>query len=121
VHLIVHDFGGPWGVAWTRIWRTPVLGELFTAMITRSGFRASVRREQRGNRRPIRPQIVERWYEHCDHGTRNAILRLYRATDPSALGYAQAKALRHPTGRSLSPGASATGTCARDTPPMQLS
>src|SRR5215212_9996744 len=64
-HLVLHDFGGPWGLAWAaahpaafasatlintgvlpgyhwhylaRIWRTPVLGELFNATTNRAGF-----------------------------------------------------------------------------------
>ena len=65
-HLVLHDFGGPWGMAWAaahptafasatlltigvlpgyhwhylaRIWRTPLLGELFNATTTRAEFR----------------------------------------------------------------------------------
>ena len=70
VHLVLHDFGGAWGLAWAarhpqrlasvtlinigimrgyrwhllaRIWRTPLLGELFMAMTTRSGLRFATR------------------------------------------------------------------------------
>ena len=66
VHLVVHDFGGPWGMEWAarnpsrvasavlintgvligyrwhilaRIWRTPVLGEVFQGTATRPLFR----------------------------------------------------------------------------------
>ncbi len=65
-HLVLHDFGGPWGLAWAaqnpdgfasavlintgvflgyrwhylaRIWRTSLLGEVFMATTTRPGFR----------------------------------------------------------------------------------
>ena len=68
VHLVLHDLGGPWGLEWAsgnpdrvasvtlintgafigyrwhilaRIWRTPVLGELFQATATRPLFRAA--------------------------------------------------------------------------------
>lgn len=105
VHLVVHDFGGPIGLAWAathadrigsltlidigilpgykwhrmaRIWRTPVLGELFQATTTRGAFRATINRtEPRGLPRPF----VERMFDHYDRRTRRAVLKLYRATD----------------------------------------
>lgn len=103
-HLVLHDFGGPWGLAWAarhpsrvasvtlinigvlrgyrwhflaRIWRTPLLGELFMATTTRAGFRALLKL---GNPRGLPPAFVERMYADFDAGTRRAILRLYRAT-----------------------------------------
>jgi pimeloyl-ACP methyl ester carboxylesterase len=112
-HLVLHDFGGAWGLAWAaghpdafrsatlintgilpgyrwhylaRIWRTPVLGELFMATSTRSGFRLLLRH---GNPRGLPPAFVDRMYDDFDTGTRRAVLRLYRATDPrgfAALG-----------------------------------
>src|SRR5512132_1250184 len=69
-HLVGHDFGGPWMLRWAagnpdrfasatlinsgvlpgyrwhylaRIWRTPVLGELFQATTTRAAFRLLLR------------------------------------------------------------------------------
>ncbi|HVX33903.1 MAG TPA: alpha/beta hydrolase, partial [Solirubrobacterales bacterium] len=105
VHLVVHDFGGPIGLAWAaahadrlasitlidigilpgyrwhrlaRIWRTPVLGELFQATTTRRAFRTLIdRSEPRGLPRPF----VEGMYDHYDRRTRRAVLKLYRATD----------------------------------------
>jgi pimeloyl-ACP methyl ester carboxylesterase len=105
VHLVVHDFGGPIGLAWAaghaeriasltlldigilpgyrwhrlaRIWRTPLLGELFQATATRRAFRTMIdRSEPRGLPRPF----VERMYDHYDRRTRRAVLKLYRATD----------------------------------------
>ncbi len=105
VHLVLHDFGGPIGLAWTashaarietltlidigilpgyrwhklaRIWRTPVLGELFQAITTRRGFRMNIdRTEPRGLPRPF----VETMYNHYDRRTKRAVLKLYRATD----------------------------------------
>jgi pimeloyl-ACP methyl ester carboxylesterase len=65
VHLVPHDFGGPWGLAWAaahpdsfasavllntgawldyhwhfhaRMWQRPVLGELYMAMTSRTSF-----------------------------------------------------------------------------------
>ena len=104
-HLVLHDFGGPIGLVWAmgnpdavasatlidtgllpgyrwhrlaRIWRTPVLGEAFQAIATRSGFRFLLNRnEPRGLPR----DFVEGMYDHFDRRTRAAVLKLYRATD----------------------------------------
>ena len=118
-HLVLHDLGGPWGLAWAvahpdafasaslvntgvwpdyrwhafaRIWRTPVLGEILMAAVTRPGFHLAARyRSPRG----LPWRFVDRMYDDYDRGTRRAILKLYRATgDPSGLGYALAAALR---------------------------
>jgi pimeloyl-ACP methyl ester carboxylesterase len=105
VHVVLHDFGGPIGLAWAaahaarlasitlvdigilpgykwhrmaRIWRTPVLGEIFQATTTRGAFRSTLdRSEPRGLPRPF----VERMFDHYDRRTRRAVLKLYRATD----------------------------------------
>jgi pimeloyl-ACP methyl ester carboxylesterase len=104
-HLVLHDFGGPIGLVWAagnpealasltlidtgllpgyrwhslaRIWRTPVLGELFQATATRRAFRFLLNRnEPRGLPR----DFVEAMYDHYDRRTRKAVLALYRATD----------------------------------------
>ena len=74
-----------------RIWRTPVLGELFQATATRPAFRYLVNRgEPRGLPRPF----LEQMYDHYDRRTRRAVLKLYRATDePGAAGESLAAAL----------------------------
>jgi pimeloyl-ACP methyl ester carboxylesterase len=105
VHLVLHDFGGPIGLTWAathaeriasitlidigilpgykwhrlaRIWRTPVLGEVFQASTTRAAFRTTISRaEPRGLPRPF----VERMFDHYDRRTKRAVLKLYRATD----------------------------------------
>jgi len=104
-HLVLHDFGGPWGLAWAaqhpqrlasvslvnvgimpgyrwhslaRIWRTPILGELFQLTTTRSGFVLLI---QRSNPRGLPKAMVDRMYRDMDWGTKRAVLRLYRATD----------------------------------------
>jgi pimeloyl-ACP methyl ester carboxylesterase len=105
VHLVLHDFGGPIGLVWAmghpqalasitlidtgvlpgyrwhrlaRIWRTPVLGELFQATATRRAFRFLLNRnEPRGLPR----EFVETMYDHYDRRTRRAVLALYRDTD----------------------------------------
>ncbi|HXF30183.1 MAG TPA: alpha/beta hydrolase [Solirubrobacterales bacterium] len=105
VHLVLHDFGGPIGLYWiaghadrldsltlidigilpgykwhrlARIWRTPVLGEIFQGTATRGAFRFLVNRDEpRGLPRPF----VERMFDHYDRRTKRAVLKLYRATD----------------------------------------
>jgi pimeloyl-ACP methyl ester carboxylesterase len=110
VHLVIHDFGGPIGLAWAmanpdalagvtlidtglmpgyrwhglaRVWRTPVAGELLQATATRPFFRFLVNlREPRGLPR----EFTERMYDHFDRRTRRAVLKLYRATpDPGGM------------------------------------
>jgi pimeloyl-ACP methyl ester carboxylesterase len=118
-HLVLHDFGGIWGLAWAvdhpeavgsvtlintgvpldyrwhylaRIWQTPLLGEIFMATTTRLGFRLLLKH---GNPRGLPRPFMDRMYDDLDGGTRRAILRLYRATRHVAdLGRRQADALR---------------------------
>jgi pimeloyl-ACP methyl ester carboxylesterase len=116
VHLVIHDFGGPIGLVYAamhadaiasvtlidtgvlpgyrwhslaRLWRTPVLGELFQALATRRAFRMLLKRnEPRGLPRAF----VDQMYDHYDRTTRRAVLKLYRATDdPGAAGVEFAK------------------------------
>ncbi len=104
VHLVLHDFGGPWGLQWAtdhpdqvasitllniglmpgyrwhylaRIWRTPILGELFMAMTNRPGLQLALRH---GNPRGLPPAYFDEMYANYDAGTRRAILKLYRNT-----------------------------------------
>jgi pimeloyl-ACP methyl ester carboxylesterase len=108
-HLVMHDFGGPWGLAWAvrhpdafasateintgvlldykwhryaRIWRTPVLGELFQVTATRPAFRLLLGREN-----PKLPRAeLNRLYEVSKSwGCKRAVLKLYRATPESVL------------------------------------
>lgn len=110
VHLVVHDFGGPWGLRWAvehperfasvvlvnigvlvdyswhwlaKIWRTPGVGELFMATTTRPAWRAI---GKIGNPRGLPPEVVERTYDEFDTLTRKAVLKLYRATPAADLG-----------------------------------
>jgi pimeloyl-ACP methyl ester carboxylesterase len=109
-HLVVHNFGGVWGLVWAaqnptafgsavlinagvltgyrwhylaKIWRTPVLGEFFMATTTRAGFRLLLRH---GNPRGLPPAFIDRMYDDFDAGTKRAVLRLYRATNAGAMG-----------------------------------
>jgi pimeloyl-ACP methyl ester carboxylesterase len=118
VHLVVHDFGGPFGLLWglqhpdswasvtlidvgilpdyrwhamARRWRTPVLGELVQAWIPRWAWRRAM---QRNNPKGLPPQFVDKMYDDYDHATRRAVLALYRATpDPGERAAAVGAAL----------------------------
>jgi len=107
VHLVLHDFGGPFGLFWglqhpqawasvvlinigimpgyewhtmARRWRTPVLGELTQAWIPRAGWRRAM---QRANPKGLPAEFVDKMYDDYDHATRRTVLKLYRATpDP---------------------------------------
>jgi pimeloyl-ACP methyl ester carboxylesterase len=108
VHLVVHDFGGPFGLLWglqhpqtwqsvvlinvgvmpgytwhsmAKRWRTPVIGELVQAWIPRSGWRRVM---QKSSPRGLPPEFVDKMYDDYDRGTRRTVLKLYRSTpDPS--------------------------------------
>jgi len=119
VHLVLHDFGGPWGLQWAakhpdalasatlintgafldyrwhflaRIWRTPKLGEFAMAATTATAWKLLLKI---GNPRGVPSAAADRMFAGFDRGTRNAVLQLYRATgNPSAMGYEQCAALR---------------------------
>ena len=109
-HLVLHDFGVPWGLhwasehpssvasltlincgflpgyrwhKWARIWRTPVLGELLNYTTTRSLFRGIMNLE---NPRPFPRAFVDRMYDDVDAGTKRGMLKLYRATPAREAG-----------------------------------
>lgn len=110
-HLVLHDFGGPWGLQWAadhpdafasvtlvntgvlvdytwhalaRVWRTPRAGELFMRTTTRSGLKLALRR---GQPVPLPERRVEEAVRAAkDPGTQRAVLRLYRATDAEKMG-----------------------------------
>jgi pimeloyl-ACP methyl ester carboxylesterase len=115
-HIVAHDFGGPWALAWAaqhpanfasatlintgvlidydwhrmaRIWRTPVLGELAMAGITWRTAKAVLSRENPG----LRGDELDSVARSVARASRRAILKLYRATPAKALaGPAQALA-----------------------------
>lgn len=105
LHLVVHDIGGPFGLAWAvrhphklrsmvimntvfssdyrwhrfgRLWRLPIVGELVQALTTRRSF---VHEMRRGSRKLTREQM-EKTYAAIGPATRRMILRWYRAMDP---------------------------------------
>ncbi len=116
-HIVAHDFGGPWALTWAarnpdalasatlintgvligyrwhryaRIWRTPVLGEVFQATTGRPAFRLLLGRE---NPRLTRDQIDRIYDASRPWATKRAVLKLYRAT-PEATLAVPAAALR---------------------------
>lgn len=109
VDLVVHDFGGPYGLAWAvkhpekvrriavmnamffsdyrwhfwaRVWRTPVVGELSMLLMNRGLFAWELRR---GSRKLSREHII-RSYARVTPSMKRMVLRLYRATDPENFG-----------------------------------
>ena len=107
-HLVLHDFGGPWGLAWAaahadrvrslvlinvgvlpgyryhkyaHLWRTPLIGELAIFATTRWLFKQSLNRD---NPKPLPDAILNRMFDQWDRGTRRAVLSLYRATSAAA-------------------------------------
>jgi pimeloyl-ACP methyl ester carboxylesterase len=117
-HLVLHDFGGPWGLAWAaahphefatvtlidtgvlsgyrwhylaRIWRTPLLGELFQATATRRTFHLLLKH---GNPRGLPRDFIDQMFDDYDRGTRRAVLKLYRATGDPGRMEEMAQALR---------------------------
>jgi pimeloyl-ACP methyl ester carboxylesterase len=60
-----------------RIWRTPVVGELFQGSTTKWGLKRFL---------PGMPDdFINSIWDHFDHGTQRAILKLYRSAPPSVL------------------------------------
>ncbi len=109
VHLVLHDFGGAFGLTWAaqhpervasvtlidtgvliayrwhalaRVWRTPVIGEAFSAMTTRRGFGLLLRR---GQPQPLPSAFVDQLYDEFEPSARTTALRLYRNTDEASL------------------------------------
>jgi pimeloyl-ACP methyl ester carboxylesterase len=64
-----------------RIWRTPVLGELFQGTTTKWALRRFL---------PGMPEdFIDSIWDHYDHGTQRAVLKLYRSAPSQALARAQ--------------------------------
>jgi len=105
LHLVVHDIGGPYGLSWAvkhpekvrsmvimntvfsssyrwhllgRIWRTPILGELFQLLTNRPAF---IRELRRASRKLTLAQM-NRTYDRMTPEMKRMVLRLYRAIDP---------------------------------------
>jgi pimeloyl-ACP methyl ester carboxylesterase len=104
VHLVLHDFGGPWGLRWAldhptrlaslslinsgilegyrwhrfaRIWQTPILGELFQLLSNAPAMHLALNRD---NPRPLPRSFIDRIMRFSDWGHKRAVLKLYRAS-----------------------------------------
>lgn len=102
VHLVMHDFGGGWGLRWAtehptqvrsltlintgvlfdyvwhdlaRVWQTPIVGELVQLFTTRNLLRRELNRL---NPKPMPPEFVDRIFQYADWGHKRAVLKLYR-------------------------------------------
>ncbi|HEY8678369.1 MAG TPA: alpha/beta hydrolase [Candidatus Dormibacteraeota bacterium] len=117
VHLVLHDFGGPWGLAWAtenptsvrslalfnvgvplgyrwhstaKLVRTPVLGEFLMAATTRKSFEGIMRRG--GGTLPA--GAIDRAWANFTPPTRRAAMKAYRSVaDPATVGDTQAALL----------------------------
>jgi pimeloyl-ACP methyl ester carboxylesterase len=103
-HLVLHDFGGPWGMQWAadhgaqvasltllnvgvvpgfkwhkfaRVWRTPIFGELLQLTATRPLFHLLVNAD---NPKPFPKPFLDRMFDDSDASSKRAVLKLYRAT-----------------------------------------
>ncbi len=103
--LVVHDFGGPFGLTWAgehadafasvvivnappvadyrwyplaHVWRTPLAGELLHLTLIKTTF---VLLARRGHPRGLPRDFLDRMWADYDGGTRRTVLKLYRATD----------------------------------------
>jgi pimeloyl-ACP methyl ester carboxylesterase len=73
-----------------RIWRTPLLGELFMGYTSKWGMRRASR-EWLAEPGPAPAAMVDEVWRHWDHGTQRAILKLYRSAPPAVLEAAGAR------------------------------
>jgi pimeloyl-ACP methyl ester carboxylesterase len=108
VHFVLHDFGAPFGLTWSaahktrvasltlfnmgllpgyrwhkfaRIWRTPVLGELFQLTATRGAFKLLLNAD---NPKPFPDAFVQRMFDDADWPMKRGVLKLDRATSDVA-------------------------------------
>ena len=122
VHLVLHDFGGPFGLEWAKThgdrlasvvllntgvfenyyghpyayaYNVPGLGEAMMDSETHDSFTLQM---QAGNPRPLPQDFLDAIWNEYDAATRAAALKLYRSfgspTAASDMGYAQAAELR---------------------------
>ena len=78
------------GYRWHRVaklWRVPVVGELFNLGVTRAAVKL-VTREARAAPGPMPPEFVDLIWRAWRRGPRRPMLKLYRSADPGALAAA---------------------------------
>jgi len=116
VHLVLHDLGGLWGLAWAsghahsvasltlintgmvtgyrwhflaRLWRLPVVGEIVQAAASHVAFRLAL-----SHPGGLPRSFVDRMADNYDWGTRRAVLRFYRTTELPEISNRYAPALQ---------------------------
>jgi pimeloyl-ACP methyl ester carboxylesterase len=67
-----------------RVWQTPGVGELSMGFSTRWGLK-QISKEANTTPGPLPDDVLDSVWEHFDHGTQRAILKLYRASRPAVL------------------------------------
>jgi pimeloyl-ACP methyl ester carboxylesterase len=104
VHLVLHDFGGPFGLVWAamhrdefasavlintgfmrglrwhrmaRMWQTRGLGEAIMLLATRGAMRRGM---NQGSVRGLPREFTDRIWDEYDRDTKRAVLELYRST-----------------------------------------
>lgn len=112
VHLVLHDFGGAWGLAWAlanpravasvtlincvplmefrwhffaRLWQRPVLGELFQLSTTDWAIASVMKRD---NPRPLPEAFVARVLGYADMRQKFAVLKIYRSVRDTRASFA---------------------------------
>jgi pimeloyl-ACP methyl ester carboxylesterase len=103
-HLVLHDFGGLWGLAfatthpdrvrsftlinagivdddyrwhrWARVWQTPILGELAFMSANRFIVKTGLNAD---NPKPLPDEFIDRICSQMDRGQARAVLKLYRS------------------------------------------
>ncbi len=73
-----------------RMWRTPVVGELFMATTSKWGFK-QLSRQSNVTSGPMPDWFIDRFWKDFDRGTRRAILALYRASPSETMTRAGAR------------------------------
>jgi pimeloyl-ACP methyl ester carboxylesterase len=119
VHLVLHDFGGAFGLRWAldhpqrlgslalldcgvlenyrwhryaRIWQTPVLGELFQLLANERALRRALEGD---NPRPLPREFTARIARYADWGHKRAVLKLYRNTRDPLAAFPDLDRIRH--------------------------
>ena len=122
-HLVLHDFGGPWGLRWAfyhpdrvnsltlincgvldgyrwhsfaRIWQTPFLGELAQLTTTAWGMHRALNQM---SPKPMPRSFIDRVMKYADWGHKRAVLKLYRAS--KSIGSAASAIVEAPFARTL--------------------
>jgi pimeloyl-ACP methyl ester carboxylesterase len=78
------------GYRWHRIaraWRAPLIGEITMGFTFKFNLRRSLRRALPGGGDPP-PEFVDSIWDHFDHGTQRAILKLYRSAPADVIAAA---------------------------------